>query len=175
MATLFNITSADGFIARPDGSEDFILDDYWPVFLELCMKHGAVILGRHTYTTIQKYEAHLREPFEELPIKRIVVSHDPKFEVQKGYIVARSPEEALALAPGALVSSGPTLNTYLLEHKLVRRMIRYEVPIKIEKGILPFEPHVASELILQPDVCEDRGAIVCNYRVKNHPMDEGRS
>ena len=174
MATLFNVVTKDGFIARPDGSEDFILDDYWPVFLDLCKSHGAVILGRHTYESVQKYDAALRGPFEALPIKRIIISRDPKFDAGPAYVVARSPEEALAIAPGALVSSGPTLNTYLLEHKLARRVIQYEVPLTIGEGIPVYAPHVHQELILEPDVCEDRGATVCTYRVKQSPMDEER-
>ncbi|MEK7661987.1 MAG: hypothetical protein AAB355_00585 [Patescibacteria group bacterium] len=139
MLTLYNVISADGFIARKDGSEDFIPDNLWPNFLNLCRKYGVLIMGRKTYETIQNYEEEPLRQFEELPIKKIVISDNRDFHPKEGYIVAHSPEDALVSAPDALVSSGTTLNDYLLKHRMVEKIILHEVPISIGEGIKPFD------------------------------------
>ncbi len=139
MVTLYNVTSSDGFIARNDGSEDFIPDNLWPNFLNLCREYGTLIMGRKTYDAVQRYGKEFFQPFEELPIGKIVISGNRSFHPKKGYIVAHSPEEALALAPDALVSSGPILNNFLLKNGLVKKIILHEVPIAIGEGIKPFD------------------------------------
>lgn len=139
MVTLYNVVSSDGFIARTDGNEDFIPDELWRNFLDLCQKYGILIIGRKTYDTIQGYDKEPLRLLEELPIKKIVISGNHDFQPKPGYIVASSPEEAFALAPDALVSSGPILNNYLLSAGLVKKIILHEVPIAIGQGIKPFD------------------------------------
>ena len=53
MITLYNVISADGFIARLDGDEDFIPDDLWPHTLEFFKKYDALVMGRKTYDAMQ--------------------------------------------------------------------------------------------------------------------------
>lgn len=48
MVTIFNIISADGYIARENGEEDFIPDELWFEFLKLCKNYDAFIMGRKT-------------------------------------------------------------------------------------------------------------------------------
>lgn len=139
MLTLYNAVSSDGFITRKDGSEDFIPDDLWQNFLDLCKEYGTLIMGRKTYDAIQKYDKELLQPFEESPIRKIIISGNRNFRPKEGYAVLHSPEDAMALAPGALVSSGPTLNNFLLKHGLVKKIILYEVPVIIGEGIKPFD------------------------------------
>jgi dihydrofolate reductase len=139
MFTLYNVVSSDGFIAREDGSEDFIPETLWSDFIVLCQKYGTFVMGRKTYDTLQSYEEDLLLPFEQLPIKKIVVSNNQNFSPKPGYIVVHTPQEALALAPGALVSSGPTLNNFLLKDNLVEKIILHEVPATIGEGIKPFD------------------------------------
>jgi len=139
MLTLYNVISSDGFIARNDGSEDFILDNLWPNFLNLCREYGALIMGRKTYDAIQQYGEEFIQPFEELPIRKIVISGNQSFRPKQGYIVAHSPNDVIAIAPDALVSSGPTLNNFLLKNGLVKKIILHEVPTAIGEGIKPFD------------------------------------
>ncbi len=139
MLTLYNVISSDGFIAREDGSEDFIPDDTWLYFLNLCEKYGAVIMGRKTYETIQKYDKKLLAPFEYLPIQKIIVTGNTKFHPKEGYIAVHSPEDAVLRSPNALVSSGPTLNNYLLKNHFVVSIILNEIPVAIQKGLRPFD------------------------------------
>ena len=138
MFTLFNVISLDGFIVKNDGSEDFIPDNLWPNFLNLCQEYGTLVMGRKTYDTIQTYRKELVESFEKLPIRKIVITNNRSFKPKYEYIVAHSPEDALSLAPNALVSSGPTLNNFLLKNHLVKKIILHEVPTAIKEGIKPF-------------------------------------
>lgn len=139
MLTLYNVISSDGSIARNDGSEDFIPDNLWSNFLNLCLGYGTLIMGRKTYDAVQQYGEEFIQPFEELPIRKIVISGNHTFHPKQGYTVVHSPADALALAPDALVSSGPTLNNFLLKHGLVKKIILHEIPISIGEGIKPFD------------------------------------
>jgi len=164
MVTLYNVISSDGFIARKDGSEDFIPDNLWPNFLFLCKEYGTLIMGRKTYDTIQGYDKKSLDQFETLPIRKIVVSSNRNFHPKEEYIVAHSPTDAVALAPNALVSSGPTLNNFLLKNHLVKKIILHEVPTSIGEGIKPFDKN---ELVLIPgeDVPKVHGVRVYEFRI----------
>lgn len=138
MFTLYNVVSSDGFISRKDGSEDFIPDSLWPSFLGLCREYGAVVLGRKAYQAMQKYDEKLISAFEALPVQKIVISGRIEFSPKDGYLLVRSPDDALHIAPDALVSSGPTLNNYLLENGFVKKIILRKVPVAVGEGIRPF-------------------------------------
>ena len=159
MFTLFNVVSSDGFIADQDGREDFIPEELWPNFLDLCMHYGAIVMGRKTYDALQKYPDALLDPFESLEIPKIVISADDAFQPKSGYSVLHSPAEALSRFPNALVSSGPILNTALLRAHMVGRVIQHELPVAIGRGILPFDPECVT-LIPEQNVPEPRGATV---------------
>ena len=168
MLTLYNVISSDGFIARKDGSEDFIPDNLWPNFLNLCREYGALIMGRKTYDAIQNYGKEFFWSFEELQIKKIVISGNRNFLPKKGYIVVHSPKDALVLAPDALVSSGPMLNNFLLKNGMVKKIILHEVPISIKEGIKPFDTDGIS-LIPIDETAKLEGVKVCEYNVMNNP------
>jgi dihydrofolate reductase len=141
MLTLYNVISQDGFIADNNGSEDFIPDETWQYFLNLCREYGALIIGRNTYEAIQQYDKNLLDSFEALPINKIIVTSDLTFSANQklGYVIANSPEEAIAVSSDALVSSGPTLNNYLLAMHLVEKIILKVIPVNIGEGIKPFD------------------------------------
>jgi dihydrofolate reductase len=138
MLTLYNVISSDGFIARKDGSEDFVPDSLWQKFLDLCLEYKILIIGRKTYEAVQRYDDIYTKPFENLPIQKIVISSDKNFILKSGYVLVNSPEEAAAKAPNALVSSGPGLNNYLLEKGFVQNIIQYKLADFIGDGIKPF-------------------------------------
>ncbi|MHB8660877.1 MAG: dihydrofolate reductase family protein [Minisyncoccota bacterium] len=138
MNTLYNVVSEDGYIAAKDGSEDFIPDELWPITLALMARYDALIMGRKTYDALQKYPATLLVPLESLLTKKIVITRNTHFYPKQGFIVARSPEDALKAGMNILVTSGPTTNTSFLEKKLVDKIIYHQVPVKIGRGIKPF-------------------------------------
>lgn len=140
MVTLFNVISRDGFIAGKNGNEDFIPDTLWSRTLDFIGRYDTLVMGRKTYEAIQAYPRELREPFERLPMKKIVVSSNRslKLDPRAGYILASSPRDALASGQRVLVSSGPDLNTGLLKDNLIDKVIFYQVPAIVSEGVKPF-------------------------------------
>lgn len=138
MITLYNVVSADGYIARKDGSEDFIPDSYWPYTLGVLKQYDCIVIGRKTYDTIQQYEKELRDSFDALPIRKIVITTRQDFSPKQGYEVAHTPEEIVQTNLNTVVTSGPTLNQYLLDKNLVDKIIYHEVPVAIGEGIKPY-------------------------------------
>lgn len=164
MVTLYNVVSADGFIARKDGSEDFIPEDLWSNFLNLCKEHGTLVMGRKTYDVMQGYDNALLVPFEKLPIKKVVITQNQKFRPKPDYIVVHSYKDAVKTTPNVLVTSGPTINNLLLREGLVDKVILHEVPVKIGEGIKPFDQ---KNIVLLPVENHSKadGVKVLEYRV----------
>ena len=150
MVTLYNVISADGFIARPDGSEDFIPDEYWPYTLNVIKKYNRVLMGRKTYQTIQNYDEKLRTSFDDLPIQKIIVTKNRNFHPKYSYEVVSTPEDAIDPNLNILVTSGPTLNNYLIQKHLVDKITYHKVPIFIGSGIKPYETTDLIETIQIP-------------------------
>ena len=138
MVTLYNVISDDGFIARLDGSEDFIPDESWPETLEFFRKFDTLIMGHKTYDAIQEYPEELLRPFEALPIQKVIVTSDATFLPKVGYDVAHSPKEAIEMGKNVVVSSGPMLNNFLLAMGMVKRIVLRKVPQSLNAGIRPF-------------------------------------
>mgnify|MGYP003395088778 CR=1 FL=1 len=139
MVTLYNVVSKDGYIARKEGSEDFIPDSYWPHTLRVLREYDCVLMGRKTYDAIQNYEEELRKQFEDLPVRKVVVTRDKNFHPKQGFQVVHTPEDAISSDLNIVVTSGPTLNNYLLQKKLVDKIIYHEVPELIGEGIRPYD------------------------------------
>jgi len=181
MITTYNVVSEDGYISRIDHSEDFIPDEAWPRFLDLCREYGVVAMGRKTYETIQGYEPHLRNSFNALPVSKIVLSRDEKFTAIEGagYEVAHSTDEACKLflkheldaAKGVLVTSGPTLNTSLLRDGLIDMMIVDKLPVRLGEGLKIFEEGAEPEMELVSKKELGEGAERCLYSIGG--KDEG--
>lgn len=168
MLTLYNAISSDGFIARKNGDEDFIPEEVWGDFLELCTKYNALIMGKNAYGAIQAYEKELVEPFEKLGIKKVVVTRDKNFKPKNGYAVLHSLKEAATLHPNILLSSGPKLNTAFLKEKLIDRIILNKLPVTIGEGIPQFEGGVHPKLtpLHELSVDKSKGRKLIFYRVE---------
>lgn len=167
MVTLFNVISEDGFIARPDDSEDFIPNELWPTTLKLIARYDAFVMGRRTYDEMQTYAKKTLKLFERLPLKKVVVSRNENLrpDPELGYVVVRSPQEALKFGDNVLVSSGPTLNTFLLQNKLINRIIFHQVPVKIGSGIKPFNIETSGILTLISGIPLDNGVKELTFKV----------
>ncbi len=147
MITLYNVVSQDGYIADAKGSENFIPDELWPITLSLISKYDTFVTGRKTYDALQKYPEKLLKLFEELSIKKIIVTRDTHFQPKVGYTVVHSPQEASALGKNILVSSGPNLNMSLISLGLVDQVIYHQIPVMIHGGIKPFDLSTEKSLL----------------------------
>lgn len=52
-ATLYMAVSANGFVARKDGNEDFLPHDGWLEMLSFTKEYGHLIWGRKTYEAVR--------------------------------------------------------------------------------------------------------------------------
>jgi dihydrofolate reductase len=148
MITCYNVISSDGYITRKDGSEDFIPDQLWPETLKIFVRFDVLVIGRKTYDAIQNYDEELLKSFEKLDIKKVVVTRDKNFQPKSGYTTVCVPEDVLRVGKNILISSGPTLNNYFLEKKLVDNIIFHQLPVSIGDGIRPFNTEIEKRFTL---------------------------
>lgn len=151
MLTLYNVISSDGFVAEENGSEDFIPDEVWNDFLELCEAYDTLIIGKNTYAAIQSFGNKLIEPFENTNIRKVIITRDEDFIPKAMYEKAYSIDEALEMGSNILLSSGPSLNTAFLKEKLIDQIILNRLPVAINRGIPQFETDITPLLIPLPE------------------------
>ena len=138
-ATVFVGTSVDGFIARPDGTFDFLDEGGGEPhgYEEFFATVDALVIGRHTFETVLA--------FPEWPYgdKRVVVLSSRPLDLSgvRGKVeqMSGSPAEIVSrmAATGAhhlYVDGGITVQRFLREG-LVDRLVISRVPVLIGQGI----------------------------------------
>ena len=142
--SVFVGTSLDGFIARPDGTFDFLPADGGEPhgFAEFFASVDAIVMGRKTFETVLAFPEWLYGS------KRVVVlsSNPIDLSAARGAVEQRSgsPEEIVSqlAATGAhhlYVDGGITIQRFI-SAGLVDRVIVTRVPVLIGKGIPLFGP-----------------------------------
>ena len=81
----------------------------------------------------------------------MVISRNKNLQVTSGYTVVETPEDAIALGSNILVSTGPTLNNYLFDKKLVDKVISHQIPIAIHEGLSAFDSSHRASLSLESE------------------------
>lgn len=157
MVTLYNVISSDGFIAEENGSEDFIPDEVWNDFLELCEAYDTLIIGKNTYTAIQSFGKELVAPFENTSIRKVIITRDENFIPKAMYEKVSSIDDISEIGSNILLSSGPSLNTAFLKEKLIDQIILNRLSIAIGAGIPQFEAHISPLLIPLPEPARETG------------------
>ena len=90
---LFMSMSVNGFIARENRDEDFLSDENYETFVELANQAGGSVWGRRTHETMRGYG---QEAFDKIKnVKKIIVSKDNNFNIEKDFELAKSPKEAI--------------------------------------------------------------------------------
>ena len=164
---LYNVVSSNGYITEKNGSEDFIPDEVWSVFIELCNNYNVLVMGRKTYEAIQRYDDKALKQLEILPIKKVVVSRDKYFKVKDGYTTIVSPED-LPTNEKILLSSGPSLNTECLKLGLIENALLHVLPVNISGGLKVFNDDISPELLLVNEEKYPDGRKLCFYQVKDN-------
>lgn len=159
MLTLYNVVSSDGYIMTKDGDESFIPDSLWPTVLDVFRRYDVILMGRRTYEAFEHYGAALLEPFDRLPIRKVVISRDGSFRPKPGYEAATDPVSILRENERVVVSSGPGFNDYLFRAKLVDKIVLHTLPATLGDGIRAFDDgflrDFALESRLQKDMVEE--------------------
>jgi len=118
---LYMAETINGIIARTNYGEDFLSHENWRVFLDLVKDSGCFVVGRKTYEEVRKWKDY---NFNRIKAVKIIISNSSDFKLDKGYILATSPEEALQKASKLgfkkiLLTGGGTLNSAFIKKGLV--------------------------------------------------------
>lgn len=167
MLTLYNVTSSDGYIMTKDHDESFIPDSLWPTVLEVFSQYKVILMGKSTYEAFQNYGDKLLTPFEELSIRKVVVSRDESFKPKVGYESVTDAKEILSKNDRVVVSSGPGFNNFLQGSKLIDIMILHKLPDVLGDGIKPFDDKYFKEFTLHSKTERDTVEELIYYRNKN--------
>lgn len=165
---LYMAISVNGYIARPDGNEDFLSPINWRDTVRLSNQYGNVVMGRTTYEENLKWTG--ENSFRNISgVRKIVVSRQPDLELEPGFELVDSPEAAIKTLddmPVMVLSGGGSLNTAFAEKGLVDEVIINIEPALIGKGKGIFA-NGNFDLLLKPistKIIED-GIIQTHYRV----------
>ena len=161
---LYNVISSNGYITEKNSSEDFIPNEVWDIFIELCKNYSVLVMGRKTYESIQKYDKKALEQLEDLTIKKIVVSRDKNFKIKDSYTTITSPEY-LPTDEKILLSSGPSLNTACLKLGLIENILLHVLPVNISGGLKVFDDNVSPSLLLVHEEKYPDGRKLCFYQI----------
>lgn len=138
LTTLFMAMSANGFIARPNGEEDFLSNAHWEDFVRFCHQYGNVIFGRKTYETIRSWDDTIG--FQDIAgVTKIILSSDVTMEVDSEFVVLPSPHEAMHFLAESgfehtFVCGGSQINTAFLKEHLINEIVLNIEPILIGEG-----------------------------------------
>lgn len=137
---LYMAQTVNGIIAREDFEEDFLSHDNWITFSELAEDAGCFIIGRNTYNVVQKWVGYT---FDDIDSTRIVVSKNKNLKLPSGYILAKSPKDALKKAESMgykkiILTGGSHINSAFIKQELVDEVILNIEPFILGKGISLF-------------------------------------
>ena len=123
--TLYMAMSADGIIAK-DGNEDFLSHANWLKLLELAKGTGSFIWGRKTFEAVKTWDQSYHQDIK--PFTEVVISKDPNYLVDPGYIAANSPQDAIKKLKSqgfqkTIVTGGSHTNTSFIQANLVNEII----------------------------------------------------
>jgi dihydrofolate reductase len=92
---LYMAISANGIIATETGDEEFLSHENWEKFCDLAKEYGNFVVGRKTYEAVKKWDGGYN--FDDLVgVEKVIISQDKNFKLDDGYILANSPQDALA-------------------------------------------------------------------------------
>jgi dihydrofolate reductase len=135
--TILMALSLNGFIARPDGDEEFLSEKGWDIMQGYIKEYNNLVWGRKTYETVlgwgEEYEKYLES------VNLVVVSSKEK-TTNTSTVYCQSPKEALEYFQNkgmdkVLVSGGATLNTSFVKEGLADELILTYNPVIIPNGI----------------------------------------
>jgi dihydrofolate reductase len=176
---VFIATSLDGFIARRDGSIDWLTDtaaqsDHVAGDPGLPDDHGYdahmatvdhVVMGRGTYEKVLTFGGW---PYPE---HRVIVMSSTLETSDERITVARTLDAAIALldergSGGVYIDGGQTIQTFL-RAGLVDELVLTRMPVLIGDGLPLFGPLPADvQLVHRRTVATDGGLVQSRYRVR---------
>ncbi len=167
---LYMAMSVNGMIARANNQEDFLSDENWYEFCKLAKKSGCFVIGRKTYDVV-KY-LYKDYNFEDVKAHKIVVTSKKKSKIDKEYIIAKSPKDAIKKASftgfkSMILTGGSTLNSAFMKAGLINEIIINIEPAVLGDGIKLFrEDKFYSRMKLVKMRKLPYGIVQLHYKVK---------
>ena len=166
---LYIAMSLDGFIAREDGSVDWLMeydDDYG--YADFIESIEAVIMGRKTYEQIKTLSNNYpykdkntyivtRNLSLDCPFDHKIISDDIENEIIR--IKEKSKKNIWLVG-------GERLVNYCLDHCLIDRVILFIVPILINSGIRLLKNLKPTNLKLENIKKYDNSMLMLDYKIK---------
>src|SRR3990167_6434434 len=91
---LYMAPTPNGYIARPNGSEDFSAHKNWETTVKLVKEYGNITIGHNTYIELLNWGSEYDlTKLDNTTL--VVVSSNTKFQPVKGYNKVTSPEAAV--------------------------------------------------------------------------------
>lgn len=174
---LYMAMTVNGMIARENDKEDFLSDVNWNEFCKLAKSAGCFVVGRRTFDVVKKH--YKKYDFDDVKAKCIVVSAKGK-SLPKGYLLARSPSDAVKIAASMgfhemILTGGSHLNSSFMKAGLVDEIILDIEPALLGKGIPVLrEENFYSRLELIKSIYLKVGIIQVHYKVKKSAKEKRR-
>jgi dihydrofolate reductase len=135
--TLYLATSADGFIAKPDGDSNWTSPAVEALFDQRVKEAGCVVVGRKTF---EQYQGII---YPMQGVLNIVLTNDPNVKFE-GAVTAPTPLAALAHAhkngcTAVIISGGAKTAAAFLNEDLVSQVFLAVHPLVLGEGLKPFE------------------------------------
>ncbi len=172
---VFIATSLDGFIAREDGSIDWLdmpgveVEDHG--FNEMMASVDGLIMGRGTYEKVLEFGAW---PYNKPVIvltKSLKASAIPKHLQDNVSFCSDEPEQLMQSLAGwkrAYIDGGSVIRSFL-SAGLIEDMVLTRIPVLIGRGIPLFGPLLKDVRLLHIDtVAYPSGLVTSRYRVVAH-------
>ena len=132
--------SSDGFIARKDGSTDFVSENEWSNYSNFVNDAGNIIIGRKTFEIMKK-----NKEFDRLGDIFVVIVSSQEINIpEDNYLVVKSPKEALEYLKKknfeiAVISGGGKTNASFARENLIDEAILDIEPSVLGAGIKLFD------------------------------------
>lgn len=132
------VMSPNGYIAKPDGDEEWISPVNWTDFVKDAKRCNNLVVGRETFEIVMKlYEDY---NFDNVPAEhKLVVTGRRDYRVPSGYVAVHSPKQAVEFLAGqgietVLLSGGGKLNAAFAEEGLIDELELIVEPYVIGQG-----------------------------------------
>ena len=175
---LYMAQTVNGLIARENFDEEFSKEDAsssvmtWDMFVEFAEKIGCFVIGRTSYE-IYKRNNDPKYNLGNIKAKRIILSSNHELKLDRGFILATSPEDALEKASKlgfskVMVTGGGKVNGSFMKAGLIDEIIVNVEPYLLGKGIRIFAENEFESKLKLVDVKKMKfGIVQLHYDVVN--------
>lgn len=154
--------SVNGYIAREDGEEDFLLNDGWQIMKDYIEEYGNLVWGKTTYENVMTWGEEYRKDLENV---NLYIISSQEYPSSNNVIYCKSPSEAIEKIKNkgmkkVLISGGAKLNSAFIKEKLADELILSYNPVVVPSGINLFSSDISDVTLKLKEVKDVGNSIV---------------